>query len=188
MTGPSLDELGERICILGPSNAGKSTLAQAIGRQRQLPVVHLDQLYHLPNSDWVPRPTRDFWRLHDEAIAQERWVMDGNYSAARELIWPRATHIVWLNYSRPRVFAQVLQRTVRRGWSRAPLWAGNRESLRKAFLSRDSILLWSLTTFTKNRRRYADLRASGAYAQAQWVELRTPQQARAWVADLARRG
>ena len=68
------------------------------------------------------------------------------------------------------------------------MWAGNRESLRKAFLSRDSILLWSLTTFTKNRRRYGALQSSGAYPQAQWVELRTPQQARAWVAEVARRG
>ena len=174
-----------KIIVIGTSGSGKSTLAAELARVLHLPRTELDALYWGPG--WAPNPTAQFLADVQAAAAGERWVMDGNYSAARELIWPRATHIVWLNYSRPRVFAQVLRRTVRRGWSRAPLWAGNRESLRKAFLSRDSILLWSLTTFTKNRRRYAALQGSGAYPQAQWVELRTPQQVSAWVADLARR-
>lgn len=129
MTGPSLDELGERICILGPSNAGKSTLAQAIGRQRQLPVVHLDQLYHLPNSDWVPRPTRDFWRLHDEAIAQERWVMDGNYSNCTPQRLARATGLILLEL--PTLTS--LLRYLRRSWverERAGALAGGRDSVK----------------------------------------------------------
>jgi adenylate kinase family enzyme len=48
----TLDDLGPRICIVGPSNSGKSTLATAIGRARGLPVVHLDQLYHRADTDW----------------------------------------------------------------------------------------------------------------------------------------
>ena len=46
-----LDDLGPRICIMGPSNSGKSTLADAIARACDLPVVHLDQLHHLPGTD-----------------------------------------------------------------------------------------------------------------------------------------
>jgi Cytidylate kinase len=42
-----LPDLGERICILGPSNSGKSTLAEAIARKRGLQAVHSDQLYDL---------------------------------------------------------------------------------------------------------------------------------------------
>lgn len=37
-----LDELGTRFCIMGPSNSGKSTLAEAIGRARSLEVVLID--------------------------------------------------------------------------------------------------------------------------------------------------
>ena len=65
--------LGERICILGPSNSGKSTLAEAIARKRGLEVVHLDLLYHLPNTDWELRPTDEFVALHDAAITGEQW-------------------------------------------------------------------------------------------------------------------
>lgn len=49
-------DLGDRICILGPSNSGKSTLADAIARKRGLEPIHLDLLHHLPNTDWEPRP------------------------------------------------------------------------------------------------------------------------------------
>lgn len=49
----TLDELGTRICIMGPSNSGKSTLAEATGQAKALNVVRLDQLHHLPKTDWV---------------------------------------------------------------------------------------------------------------------------------------
>jgi serine kinase of HPr protein (carbohydrate metabolism regulator) len=35
----TIDDLGPRICIMGPSNSGKSTLAEAIVRARDLPLV-----------------------------------------------------------------------------------------------------------------------------------------------------
>jgi adenylate kinase family enzyme len=89
-----LSELGERICILGPSNSGKSTLADAIGRKRGLKVVHLDQLHHLPNTDWKMRPAREFLALHDEAIAGDQWVIDGNYSKCFPQRFQRATGII----------------------------------------------------------------------------------------------
>ena len=78
----NLDTPGPRICILGPSNSGKSTLADAIAAKQGLEPIHLDRLYHLPHTDWQPRPAEEFLALHDAAIAGERWVMDGNYSFA----------------------------------------------------------------------------------------------------------
>lgn len=92
-----LDELGERICILGPSNSGKSTLATAIARRRGLPAVHLDQLFHLPRTDWQPRPEAEFLALHDQAIRQPRWVMDGNYTRCLGRRLKRATGLVLLD-------------------------------------------------------------------------------------------
>jgi len=93
----SLDALGERICILGPSNSGKSTLATAIARRRGLPAVHLDQLFHLPRTDWQPRPEAEFLALHDQAIRQPRWVMDGNYTRCLGRRLERATGLVLLD-------------------------------------------------------------------------------------------
>ncbi|MFQ1682408.1 AAA family ATPase, partial [Pantoea dispersa] len=52
--------LGPRICIMGPSNSGKSTLAKAIASKTSFPLIHLDQLHHLPDTKWVPREPKIF--------------------------------------------------------------------------------------------------------------------------------
>ena len=77
---PQLADLGDRIVVVGASNSGKSTLAHQIGEALDMPVVHLDQLFHEPNQRWVPRAPEEFIRLHNAAIADERWIMEGNYS------------------------------------------------------------------------------------------------------------
>lgn len=92
-----LAALGPRICIMGPSNSGKSTLAQAIGRACGLPVVHLDRLHHRPHTDWQPRPAAEFLALHDAAIEAERWVMDGNYTRCLPQRLSRATGVILLD-------------------------------------------------------------------------------------------
>lgn len=92
-----MEHLGPRICILGPSGSGKSALAQVIGRAKGVPVVHLDQLYHLPGTDWQPRNQEDFIALHDEAVARGSWVMDGNYSATFADRFERATGVIVLD-------------------------------------------------------------------------------------------
>jgi adenylate kinase family enzyme len=65
-----LSELGNRICILGPSNSGKSTLADATVRKRGLSTIHLNRFNHLPNTDWQTCPSNEFLALHDEAISE----------------------------------------------------------------------------------------------------------------------
>lgn len=115
-SGPSgvipLEALGSRICILGPSNSGKSTLAEAIGHKRGLPPVHLDRLHHLPNTDWRPRPAEEFLALHDQAIAAPDWVMDGNYGRCLPQRLERATGVILLDVST----TTSLLRYFRRSW------------------------------------------------------------------------
>ena len=97
----TLENLGDRICILGPPASGKSTLADAIGRARGLPPVHLDQLSHLPGTNWEPRLEAEFVGLHDRAIAGERWVMEGNYAWLLPQRLVRATGLILLDLSTP---------------------------------------------------------------------------------------
>jgi len=108
----SLADLGRRICILGPSNSGKSTLAQAIGRERGLPVIHLDQFFYHPQSNWVPRSDAEFLRLHDQAVKKKQWVIDGNYTRCLGPRLERASGIILLDLST----AMSLFRYFRRTW------------------------------------------------------------------------
>ena len=167
---------GKRYVVVGTSGAGKSTFARKLAAIIGGKHVELDALHW--NADWTPHAPEDFEASVRDQTTGDRWVADGNYSAVRQLLWARATDIVWLNFSRTVVFTRVVRRTLRRAALREELWAGNRESLAMAFLSKDSILLWSFTTYRKNRVKYASARASGHHAHLRWHELRTPREAR----------
>lgn len=143
----TLDDLGPRICILGPSSSGKSTLATAIARSRCLTPIHIDQLYHLPNTDWKPRPAEDFLHLYSDALDGDRWVMDGNYPRCLPQRLERATGVILLSVP---VGISVL-RYLRRSWferGRIGGLDGGKDSVKLKM-----IINIAITTHL-NRRRY----------------------------------
>ncbi|KJV35712.1 ATPase AAA [Luteibacter yeojuensis] len=145
---PSLADLGPRICVLGPSNSGKSTLADAMGRALDLDVVHLDQLHHLPHTAWRPRPRDEFHALHDAAIDGDRWVIDGNYSSCMPQRLARATGVVLLDVSTLTSLRRYLWRTWF-GHRRVGGLDGARERVHWAMLRH------VVFATPANRRRYA---------------------------------
>jgi len=171
---PAREPWTARIAVVGSSCAGKTTLARELASRLGAPHVELDALHWGP--DWTPRPTETFRARVAAAVAAPRWVCDGNYSVVQDLVWPRATAVVWLDYGFPRVLGRALRRTLRRSLTGEELYAGNRESLRKAFLSRDSILLWVVTSWGERRRRYGALAGRGEPRQARWLHLRHPRE------------
>lgn len=106
----TLEKLGSRICILGPSNSGKSTLADAIARTKGLRAIHLDRLGHLPNTAWQVRPHDEFKALHDEAVLDDRWVIDGNYSRCLPQRLERTTGIIRLEISTSKSLLRYFRR------------------------------------------------------------------------------
>lgn len=146
----TLDDLGPRICIMGPSNSGKSTLAAAIARARGLTPVHLDQLHHLPNTDWQPRPEEEFIALHDEALSGTSWVMDGNYSRCLPQRLARATGVILLDTST----ATSLLRYLRRSWFERDRLGGLEGA--KGSVKWDMIRHIAIAT-RKNRGRYREM-------------------------------
>lgn len=172
-----------RCVVIGTSGAGKTTFARALAARLAVPCIELDALHW--GEHWTPRPAPEFAESVRTVAAAEHWVVDGNYTVVRDVLWPRATHIVWLNFSRSVVFPRVIWRTLRRVVTREVLWAGNRESLRRAFLSKESILLWAFTTFRKNRVKFDSLRSGPDCAHLTWHELATPRAARAFLQTVA---
>lgn len=173
----------ERVVVVGSSGCGKSHLARELARLLGQPYVELDELQWAPN--WTEKPEEEFRRLVGLAIAEPRWIIDGNYSRLRDLIWTRATAVIWLNFGFMTVLSRALDRTVDRLITREPYWHGNRESFTR-ILSRDSILLYVLTTFHRRRRQYRALQMSGKYPHLAWIELRHPSQARRFLSMRSR--
>ncbi len=144
-----LDELGTRICIMGPSNSGKSTLAEVIAQANGLEVVHLDQLHHLPNTDWIPRPPDEFAALHDAAIIGELWVIEGNYSRLLPQRLARATGFILLDVPT----STSLCRYFRRCWferNRRGALEGGRDSVKWDMIRHIAVATRA------NRSRYRD--------------------------------
>ena len=171
-----------RLLVVGTSGAGKTTFARQLAACLDAPHVELDALYWLP--EWQKRPVEEFQVLVASATTEPRWVVDGNYRSVREIILPRATAVVWLNYSRATILCRVIRRTLQRTLRRERLWGGNRESLAKAFFSKESIILWSLSTFVKNQQNYTELKKSVAYSALQWHVLNSPREAEQFLAEI----
>lgn len=169
----------QRISVIGTSGSGKTTLAKQISQRLAIPHIELDALYWEPN--WVEVAEDIFQARVLKALSSDRWVVDGNYSPVRDIVWVKADTIVWLNYSLLVILTRLLWRTFERSLTQQELWNGNRETLQKSFLSRDSILLWAIQTYSKRRKEYPLLFAQPEYSHLKIVELQSPKAANVWL-------
>jgi adenylate kinase family enzyme len=179
----TLDQLS-RVAIVGTSCSGKTTLAASLASALNSPHIELDALHWGPN--WTPCPTEQLRAAVDQATTAPRWVCDGNYAMVRDLVWPRATSIVWLNYPFPLVLTRALRRTFGRCFRETTLYSGNRESFSQSFLSRDSILLWVFNSHWRIEREYSQILAGSQSKVANLIELNSASAADQWLAAVQR--
>jgi adenylate kinase family enzyme len=173
-----------RVVVVGATGAGKSVLAQRLAARLGAEFVELDALFW--DADWTPAALDVFRARVERATAGRRWVVAGNYGNARDLLWPRADTIVWLDYSFPLVLRRLTARTVRRAVTREVLWNGNRERLREhcRLWSEKSLFHWLVKTYWAYRRELPALLAQPAHAHLRIARLRRPREAEAWLAGV----
>ena len=172
----------QRIHIVGSAGAGKSTLGHALAARLCCPLVELDALYWRPG--WQTTPADEFRRCVAAALSGPAWIVCGNYSGVRPLVWTRADTVVWLDYPLTVSFPRLCRRTWRRIRTQEELWGGNRESWRTQLLSRDSLLLYTLRTYRRKRRGLEAQLADPAYAHLIVARLRSPRAAEGWLERL----
>ena len=126
-----------RVVVIGTTGSGKSTLAERLAAQTGLRVIELDALFW--GRDWQPVPLELFRHRVERETKDDGWIVVGNYGQVRDLVWPSADTLIWLDLPLPLVMWRLMRRTVQRAATRTELWGtGNRESFRNAFLSRQS--------------------------------------------------
>jgi adenylate kinase family enzyme len=174
---------GRRVVVYGPSGSGKTTVGRLLADRLHVPFVELDAVFHA-HPNWQDL-SRDEFRHEVTALLDHHtdgWVFDGNYDHVRDLLLPRADSVVWLRLPFRIVYSRLVWRTLSRAVVNAELWNGNRETLRQAFLSRDSMLLWGITAWRSHHR--AATRALATLPHGPIYELRSPRAVRLFLASI----
>ena len=172
----------ERIVVVGRTGSGKTTLARQLAAALQVPHVELDSLYFGPQFSTVP--TALLRERTTAAIAGHRWVTDGNKRAVRDLVWPRADTIVWLDYS---LALSIWRLGKRARWRTAQLTTEAVRTGRPAGLPRQLVaaargVLTALRSHAGQRREYTRLFSEPENQHLAVVRLRSPRAAQEWLA------
>ena len=145
-----------------------------------VPYVEMDALFWKPN--WTETPDGEFFPRLEEALSSDDWVLDGNYDRTRPIKWKRAQTVVYLDLPFRIVLYRMVRRCLIRGLKREELWAGNTENIWKHLLTRDSMILWTITSFHRVRKRYAKAFDMPEYSHIRFVRLRSREEVEHFIA------
>ena len=173
-----------RVSLVGGPGSGKTTVGRRMAQLLGAPYLELDSVFHQPG--WTELATEDFRRRVAGVVAGDAWVVDGNYSAVRDLVWQRADTVVWLDLPRPLVMRRVIARTLRRAVTRQELWNGNREPLANFYRldPERNIIRWTWVMHPSYAARYTAALADPAHAHLDFVRLRSPAEIAAFLGSL----
>ncbi len=164
-----------KINVVGTSSSGKTIFCKKLSNILSMPHIEMDALFWGPN--WQIPNEEEFFSKLRLALRESNWILDGNYSKTRPIKWENATTVIWLDYSFPRILYQAFNRAFTRIITRKELWpdTGNRETVRKLF-SKDSIVLWTIKSYRKNKIRYEAIFKSDDYPTIHFIRLKSPKE------------
>jgi len=168
----------KKINVIGTTGSGKSSFSKLLAKKLDYSYIQMDQLFWQPN--WIESSDEEFTAKIAEAVSGNAWVLDGNYSRTNTIKWQNVDTIIWLDYSYPRTFYQLMTRTLCRIISKKELWpkTGNKESFKSAFLSRDSIIIWFFKNYGNNKYRYTKLMNAHCLPHVKFIRLGSPKDAK----------
>jgi adenylate kinase family enzyme len=174
----------KRIVVIGTTSSGKSTLAKALSERLGFDFIELDALHWEPN--WKMAEIQVFRERAREATQSAGWVVAGNYSKVRDVIWSRAEAVIWLDYPLPIVFWRLLLRTIRRGWTQEELWNGNRETFWEhlKLWSEGSLFRWLFKTYWRRKEEIPILLSFPEFEHLALIHFKNPRETEQWLTNL----
>lgn len=165
-----------KVFVVGTSGSGKSTFARALSQKIGVVDIELDQLFWKEN--WTESTPEEFRTKIQKALSENKgWVMHGNYNKVRDLTWKNTEVLIWLDYPKAIVMYRVIKRSLKRIFTQEELWAGNRESIKKTFFSKQSIILWSWQTYSTRKDQYLKFMQDPDFKHIKVIRFKTPKEA-----------
>ena len=174
----------KRIVVVGVTSSGKSTLAEELAQRFNLNYIELDALHWEPN--WQGAPLQIFRARVEKATQAEKWIVAGNYRTVRDLIWPKAEAVIWLDYPLLIILRQLTHRNFKRWWTQELLWGTNREPFWVHFKlwSNESLYHWLFKTYWRRKREYPLLFSQPEHQHLTVIHFRHPVETEEWLARL----
>ena len=164
----------QRVLVIGPCGAGKSTLSAALGAKLDLPVYHMDQLNWKPG--WVESSKDELREKLAQIVCNERWLIDGTYGGTLGERLAHADRVIYLDYPITLCVKRLLKRIwTYRGRSRPDMTEGCPERFDIAFL-------FYLMRWNSGPRVRTEARLKGYEAKV--VRLHSPADLQRWMDSL----
>ena len=162
------------------SASGGTTLGRELARRLGVPFHELDALFWKPG--WVESTADELRARVEPIVATDGWVIDGSYqSKIGQLVLGAADIVVWLDLPLRTWLPRLVVRSYRRWRTWEELWGANTYSFRRAFLSGDSLIVFTLRHFRRTRRRNAE-----RFAAYEHVRLRSQADVDRYLRSVAR--
>lgn len=172
----------QKIVVVGPIGAGKTTLAKALSKKLNIPHFELDSLSWLPG--WQQRPANELMEIVDEITSGQKWVICGNYPKLRVFTIYEAEVIVWLDYPFILCFWQTLKRSIWKILKREKYSNGDQETFVRLCTPKSSIIIWLIRNFKKRNKIYAQMMQDPFYEDKIFVRLKSHKEAKSWLENI----
>ncbi len=93
-----MNNLGNKILVVGVSASGKSTFAKRLANKTNLPAIYMDAIMWKPG--WIYIGDEETVKKLKEVSLADKWIIEGYISSdARTFLFDRADTIIYLDYS-----------------------------------------------------------------------------------------
>jgi adenylate kinase family enzyme len=165
----------EKIVIIGPSGAGKTTLAKALSRILRMKVFHMDRFFWKPNWEREDSDTR--MELLEKFIMDKRWIIEGSYFRLFESCLDEADTIIFLDIHPFLCLQRIIKRHIEyRGRPRRDIPKGCVDKL-------DIHYLFRVLAFPWQDRKKLEQKLYG-YESKQIIPLRSPKEVEDFLVQL----